>query len=193
MVLSALLRWLSKLGLVAFFFLACGLPLESKAEVYLSKTEALELVLGKESEQVYEKHVLSRAVKTDLIQQGLLSHTMKHAHFFVGKQQGRVRGYALIDNEVGKHLPITYIVGISPIGEITRVEMMVFREVRGWEARERRFMRQFEGKELGDSLSIGASLRNVSGATLSSRAIAKGVKRALYLWRLYYGDTQGDG
>ncbi len=162
----------------------------AQAEVYLTKEQALSLVFGADAEQSYDPKPLDPSLIAALEQRGLAGEKKEQAHFFVARKDGAVVGYALIDSEVGKHLPITYIVGFSPSGEVSRVEMMVFREVRGWEARERRFMAQFEGKRDSDKLQVGTTLKNVTGATLSSRAIAKGVQRALFLWQHFYGGAK---
>lgn len=174
-------------ALVALLIQLVSLAPESAAEVYLTKTEALDLILGPDSAQSYDPKVPTAKLFQDLKRANLISARPKQFHFFKATKNDKLTGYALIDVEVGKHLPITYIVGFSPAGQITRVEMMVFREIRGWEARERRFMQQFEEKRLGDQLRLGDNIRNVSGATLSSRAINKGVKRALFLWNHFYG------
>lgn len=166
-------------------FLAFAAP--ARAEVYLTKEQALALVLGADCEQSYEPRPIDSALNGQLEERGLLGERKDQSHFFVAKRNGQIAGYALIDSEVGKHLPITYIIGFTPTGQVSRVEMMVFREVRGWEARERRFMAQFEGKGATDRLQVGAGLKNVTGATLSSRAIAKGVQRGLFLWQHFYG------
>jgi hypothetical protein len=173
-------------GIIRFLALFLSLSVTARAEVYLSKDQALESVFGKACTPRYEPRDITSQLKERLQKQGLWGIDHEQAHFFSCAQGNGTRSFALIDEEVGKHLPITYIVGISDRGTVTRVEMMVFREIRGWEARERRFMRQFEGKELKDELAVGKSLANVTGATLSSRAVAKGVKRALALWRFYY-------
>jgi hypothetical protein len=162
------------------------------AEVYLTKDEAIRLVLGTGCEIRYEPRRLSDREREELKARGLLGvgDDTQTAHFFSCVEHGRITGRAVIGSEVGKHLPITYIVGLSPEGRVTRVEMMVFREVRGWEAKERRFMEQFEGKGREDELMIGRGIRNVTGATLSSQAIAKGVRRSLELWEMMYGSTR---
>lgn len=176
----------NKMLLAVAIFLSS--PLKVHCEVYLSKEEALSLVLGKDTEHLYVPKKLDAQIQQKLEDLGLALAT-EEAHFFVAKKGSAVTGYALIDSEIGKHLPITYIVGISPEGKVSRVEMMIFREVRGWEARERQFMVQFENKGRSDNLKIGSALRNVSGATLSSIAISKGVKRALTLWEYYFGNN----
>ncbi len=166
-------------------------PCASTAEIYLTQDQALDIILESDTEHIYDPKPVSAEVAQMLRERKLeTSQPQKTAHFFVGKRNGLVTGYALIDNEIGKHLPITYIVGISPAGKVTRVEMMVFREIRGWEPRERRFMKQFEEKSKDDTLKVGDSIRNVTGATLSARAITKGVSRALLLWQNYYGTTR---
>ena len=161
------------------------------AEVYLTKEQALDLILGSGLEHRYDPKPIDDHLTEELDAGSLLGEKSSTAHFFIGIKDGKVTGYALIDNEVGKHLPITYIVGISPEGKVTRVEMMVFREVRGWEARERSFLGQFDGKKSGDDLRVGSAVRHVSGATLSSKAIAKGIGRAIFLWNHFYGSSSG--
>ncbi len=159
----------------------------ASAETYLTKDEALTLILGTDAEIAYDPMPLDDEALAALRKSGLGAGENRKAHFFVGRKNGAASGYALIDSEIGKHLPITYIVGISPAGDVTQVEMMVFREVRGWEAREQRFVKQFRGKNLANNLELGPEIRHVTGATLSSRAIAVGVKRALVLWNYFYG------
>ena len=156
----------------------------AKAEAYLSEKEALQLVLGVCETQHEPQEILPPLIET-LEKEGLEPDS-ETAHFFKCEVDGDTR-YALIDAQIGKHLPITYIVGISSKGTVTRVEMMVFRETIGWQAKDRAFMAQFEGKQSKDDLRIGRKVRHVSGSTISSRAISIGVQRALKLWNFFYG------
>jgi hypothetical protein len=91
------------------------------------------------------------------------------------------------------------MVGMTPEGEVLDVAVMVFRESRGWEVKEKRFLRQFHNKRASDPIQIDRDIINYSGATLSSKAIARGVKRALLLLQELYplaerkaGTTTGD-
>ncbi len=160
------------------------------AEVYLSQTEALALVCGPGHAPRYDPKEISPQLQEILEQEGVEAEPeSKVANFFVCQDDKIPTGYALIDQEVGKHLPITYVVGISTKGEVSRVEIMVFREIRGWEVREKKFLNQFQGKKVSDDLAIGRALANVTGATLSARSLSKGTRRALLLWQKFYGDT----
>ena len=102
--------------------------------------------------------------------------------FYVATSGGRVDGYALIDEEKGEHLPITFAVKLSPEGKVQRQEIVIYREARGDEVRDERFRRQFVGKSARDACEVEQDIVAVSGATISSRAMAVGVKRALVLF-----------
>ena len=102
--------------------------------------------------------------------------------FFVARTGGHIDGYALIDEEKGEHLPITFAVKLSPEGVVERQEIVAYREPRGDEVRDDRFRKQFVGKSARDPVAAGLDIVAVSGATISSRAMAVGVKRALILF-----------
>jgi hypothetical protein len=105
--------------------------------------------------------------------------------FFVAESNGKVDGYAIIDEENGEHMPITFAVKIGPNGAVERQEVVEYREARGDEVRDLSFRRQFVGKTAGDSLCPERDIAVVSGATISSRAMAVGVKRALVLFDMF--------
>jgi electron transport complex protein RnfG len=100
---------------------------------------------------------------------------------FVALTQGKVDGYAVIDDELGLHQPITFATRLTSRGVVDRVEIMVYREPRGDEVRDPRFRRQFEGKTAADPLRIDRDIDAVSGATISSASLAAGVRRAAIL------------
>lgn len=102
--------------------------------------------------------------------------------FYVATSGGRVDGYAFIDDEKGEHLPITFAVKLSPDGKVERQEVVVYREPRGDEVRDERFRQQFVGKSARDAIDTDQDIVAVSGATISSRAMAVGVKRAVVLF-----------
>lgn len=92
---------------------------------------------------------------------------------------GRVAGYAVVTEEIGKYQPITFIVGVTPESSVKDVAVMVYRESVGNDVRRRRFLGQFVGKGKDAPLLLNRDVINISGATLSSRAIARGVKKVL--------------
>ncbi len=113
--------------------------------------------------------------------------------FYVALSGARIDGYAFIDDELGEHLPITFAVKLSAAGVVERQEIVTYREARGDEVREDRFRRQFVGKTARDPIVTGADIAAISGATISSRAMAKGVKRAVVLFEELMKPERHDG
>lgn len=141
-------------------------PRDSFSGVYLNKDEGLKLVFPASDEVKAEKKA---------------GYT-----FYIGSTGGKIDGYAVILRETGKHLPITFLVAISPDGRIKDIYVMSFWEIRGGEVRERRFLRQYIGKKKTDALELGKDIDGISGATLSCRAANVAVKKALKIWEESY-------
>lgn len=100
---------------------------------------------------------------------------------YIAKTGETIDGYAVLDEEMGQHQPITFAVKLSAQGLVQRQEIMVYRERFGDEVRDSRFRQQFIGKDVSSALRPGEEIIAVSGATISSRAMAIGVRRALVL------------
>jgi len=88
-------------------------------------------------------------------------------------------GIFVVDEVIGKHEFITYAVGLNADGGVKQIEVMDYRESYGYEIRNERWRRQFVGKTAADTLRLDEDIRNISGATLSCRHIAEGVRRLL--------------
>lgn len=96
---------------------------------------------------------------------------------YIGESDGRLDGYAIVDDEKGMHEPIDFAVRFTPSGAVERVEVLVYREAYGDEIRTSRFRSQFQGKTASDPITVGKDIDMVSGASISSRSMALGVKR----------------
>jgi hypothetical protein len=105
---------------------------------------------------------------------------------FIAKKGDAILGYAVIVEEIGKHRPITFVVGVGNDRKIKDAALMVYREAYGGEVRDRRFLQQYKGKELKDPLLPYRDIQSISGATLSVEAIGRGSKKALALVDLIY-------
>jgi Na+-translocating ferredoxin:NAD+ oxidoreductase RnfG subunit len=101
--------------------------------------------------------------------------------FYVASTAGKVDGYALFDDELGQHEPITFATFFDPQGQVTRVEVVTYREPYGDGVRSARFRRQFVGRDATSGFAPDRDIDAISGATISSRALCTGVKRAALL------------
>jgi FMN-binding protein len=88
-------------------------------------------------------------------------------------------GWLIVDQVVGKHEYITYALALTATGTVRSVEIMDYRENYGGEIRNPRWRAQFVGRRAGQPLRLGAEIRNISGATLSSQHVTDGIRRLL--------------
>jgi H+/Na+-translocating ferredoxin:NAD+ oxidoreductase subunit G len=112
---------------------------------------------------------------------------------YIGETGAVVDGYAIVQNTIGKHKPMTYMVGIDASGHVIACELMVFRESRGSEVGTKRFNYQYEGKTVLDPVRINKDIINISGATMSVRSMSAGIKRVLVLVDEVYLKPSGIG
>jgi hypothetical protein len=87
--------------------------------------------------------------------------------------------WLIVDEVLGKHEFITYACGIDFQGKVVGIEIMDYRETYGGEVRNAPWRRQFAGKTAAAPLKLDDDIKNISGATLSSRHITDGIKRLL--------------
>ncbi len=93
-------------------------------------------------------------------------------------------GYFIVDRVVGKHEYITIALGINPNGTVKQIEIMEYKELYGYEVRDASWRAQFVGKTATSALQLNVDIKNISGATLSSKHITDGVKRILQKYEL---------
>src|SRR3954470_24959506 len=169
-------------AVVAGLFLA-----SAAAETLLTQEQALKVVFPKSQSVKAETKTLAQDQRKTLEENTGLRFPEQEYPFFVATSKGQADGYAVILNEIGKHENITFIVGVSPKGKVMEVAVMEYRESRGGEVKEQRFLSQFKGKQSSDPIRVNQDIVNYTGATLSSYAISRGVRRALALTHLFYG------
>jgi Na+-translocating ferredoxin:NAD+ oxidoreductase RnfG subunit len=92
---------------------------------------------------------------------------------------GKPAGWFLLDEVYGKHEFITYAVALDATGAVRGIEIMDYRETHGSEVRNPKWRAQFTGKRAGAPLELDEDIKNISGATLSCKHIADGVRRLL--------------
>jgi hypothetical protein len=88
-------------------------------------------------------------------------------------------GHLIVDEVLGKHDFITYAIGLNTDGSVKQIEIMIYRESYGYQIRDEEWRRQFTGKTAAAPLKLERDIRNISGATLSCRHMADGIKRVL--------------
>jgi hypothetical protein len=81
--------------------------------------------------------------------------------------------------EIGKVNPFTLIVSATPDFAVRDVVLMVYREPRGGEITQKRFLAQYKGKRASDPIRLDRDIVGISGATLSVQGANRAVHKAL--------------
>lgn len=93
-------------------------------------------------------------------------------------------GWVIQDEVLGKHEYIQWVLALNPDGSVRQVEILDYHETYGYQIRDEKWRAQFYGKQHGAPLKLDGDIKNISGATLSSRHITDGVKRLLSFYEL---------
>jgi hypothetical protein len=165
----------------------------STAEVFLTEEAAVKLMFPK-SERIKKELLRVPAEKKMAIEERIgWKFPEDTFEVYIGETGSQVDGYALVQHTIGKHKPMTYMVGVDAHGRVSNVELLVFREARGSEVRTKRFNVQYEGKTVLDPVRINKDIINISGATMSVRSMTAGIKRVLVLVDEFYLKPAGLG
>lgn len=97
--------------------------------------------------------------------------------------KGGVRlGWFIVDRVIGKTELITYALALDAAGAVKSIEILDYRETHGSEVRLAAWRKQFVGKTAQEPVQLDRDIKNISGATLSSRHVTEGVHRLLQLY-----------
>jgi hypothetical protein len=100
--------------------------------------------------------------------------------YYLGRKNGEYLGVAYFDGHVVRSKPEVAMIVIGRDDRITRVEVVRFEEPPEYRARGP-WLAQLNGKGLGPDLVVKGSIMNLTGATLTSRALVRASRRVLAL------------
>lgn len=107
------------------------------------------------------------------IEQGIVT-------YYAARREGEPAGVAYFDaHRVRTHAEVVMVV-VTPDGRVTRVDVLKFMEPPEYRA-PAGWIAQFEGRPLDDDLSLRGGILNITGATLTARAMTRAVRRVLAL------------
>ncbi len=173
-------------GFFILFLLLLGAVIPSFATVFYSKNEALELAFGKDKQveqlslfpdeqQVAKIEELAK-VKLD---SGLFT-------FYVGKDQGKVLGYAAIETGTVRTKPETLMIVLTADGELRNVTTLAFHEPPEYQPPERWFEQLYK-RPLAE-MDFNQGVDGISGATLSTRAAINSIRKVMAIYQVLVKD-----
>jgi len=184
-VLTALLGLFLVTAVLLLLFLTAWAEEEKEfdLQVYLTKEQAFELAFPGADHIDKDKKWLTDEQRNRIGELSMHTISENRMTWYVGIKDGKPMGYLFIDNVIGKSFPITFMVVLNVDGTVRDVEVMVYREPRGWEVRFKSFLSQFSGKKADSDYR---DINSITGATLSVRSMVRGVQKAAAAYRVLF-------
>ena len=151
---------------------------------YLSVEQAQRSLFPDAERFVHAPLLLNEAQRDAITEKSGVKQRWEKQDIWRAEKAGKLIGWFIVDQVIGKHEFITYAAALLPSGTVRGVEVMIFNETHGDQIREASWRKHLEGKSVADPLKLDQDIPNISGATLSCRNVTNGVKRLLVLQQL---------
>ena len=92
-------------------------------------------------------------------------------------------GYSVIETRIVRTLPGSFLVALSPTGEVKTVMAVAFHEPEEYLPTER-WLRQFDHKSLRPELQVQKDIRGIAGVTLSAQTVTNAVRSVLAFFQV---------
>ena len=92
--------------------------------------------------------------------------------------------YALMDNVLGKSMPITFLLILNNEGTILASKVIKYREAYGGEVGNKNWLAQFTNFTDTSQITVGKNIDGISGATISVNSLSKGIQKIAVLFPL---------
>ena len=101
-----------------------------------------------------------------------------HVYIWKISESNSLVGVAILDNVLGKSLPITYLTCFNMDGQLINAHIVKYREDYGYEVGNRRWLNQFLGLNASSDYKVGKNIDGISGATISVNSVTRGINRS---------------
>src|SRR5690606_32739357 len=102
--------------------------------------------------------------------------------FYVGRNEGKLLGYAAIESHTVRTKPETLLIILTPTGELDQIHVLAFHEPPEYQPPERWFAQLYR-RQLTE-LNLNYGIQGITGATLSSRAATSSARKVLAIYQV---------
>jgi Na+-translocating ferredoxin:NAD+ oxidoreductase RnfG subunit len=143
--------------------------------------KAIENCFGKTIRIEYDKLKIEDKLKIHIEKEVGQKFYSDEVYLYRIFNENNLIGYGLLDNVIGKSLPITFLVLYDNSGTILCSEIIKYREPYGGAVQSKDWNEQFKGKNHNSDFKVGKDINGISGATISVYSVTKGIKKLTLL------------
>ena len=145
------------------------------------REDAEELIFssyGKDIQVDFKKWNLPQEIKIYSENKSRSRFMFDHIYVWKISEFDSLVGVAILDNVLGKSLPITYLTCFNMDGQLINAHIVKYREDYGYEVGNRRWLNQFLGLVASSDYNVGINIDGISGATISVNSVSRGINRS---------------
>ena len=155
----------------------------SEAKVFSSRQEAVKNAFPEADNVQTRTVILTDEQRQQIERLATVPFDSKIITLYTAYQGTDIIGYSVIETRVIRTLPGSFLVALSPTGEVKTVMAVAFHEPEEYLPTER-WLRQFDHKSLRPELQVQKDIRGIAGATLSSQAVTNAVRSVLAFFQV---------
>ena len=133
---------------------------------------------GKDIQVNFIKWLLTQERKIYLEKKARMKFMFDHIYVWKITRSDTLIGIAILDNVLGKSLPITFLSCFNSDGELINAHIVKYREDYGYEVGNKRWLNQFIGFGVNSDFTVGRNIDGISGATISVNSVTRGINRS---------------
>lgn len=152
-------------------------------KVFMTREEALKHVFP-DSDNILKRNIFLNKEQVQQIES--IAKTKLHSKLYVfyeGKKGNETSGYAVVDTHHLRTKTETVIIVINPDGTLKLAEILAFFEPSEYMP-SKSWLQLYQNKTLDDSLWLGRSIPNITGATITSNALMKSIRSILAIYQV---------
>jgi len=172
------IRWLAPAAIFGAASVQCY------AAQYMSLEQAQALIFPNSKEFIAAPVTLTPDQVARIERQSGVAIRFPQQQVWRARAEGKLLGWFIVDQVIGKHELITYAAGINLDGSLRQFQILEYREAYGSQIRYTNWRDQFVGKTAADKLELDTDIINISGATMSCRHVTEGIKRLLVFYQV---------
>ena len=172
------IRWLAPAAILSAASVQCY------AAQYMSLEQAQALIFPNAKEFIAAPVTLTPDQVARIERQSGVAIRFPQQQVWRARAEGKLLGWFIVDQVIGKHELITYAAGINLDGSLRQFQILEYREAYGSQIRYTNWRDQFVGKTAADKLELDTDIINISGATMSCRHVTEGIKRLLVFYQV---------
>ena len=140
--------------------------------------EYINSAYGKDVQVNFIKWLPTQERKIYFEKKARLRFMFDHIYVWEITRSDTMIGIAILDNVLGKSLPITFLSCFNTDGQLIKAHIVKYREDYGYEVGNKHWLNQFIGLGVNSDFIIGKNIDGISGATISVNSVTRGINRS---------------